>query len=79
MEGDPALDRLWKRYRVVLAAHRSQKHLSGLEAAEALIEARVRLYEHLVATGWDPPGDLRRQLELDAFLAEQPRGDSLSA
>ena len=79
MEGDPALDRLWKRYRVVLAAHRSQKHLSGLEAAEALIEARVRLYEHLVATGWDPPEDLRRQLELDAFLADQPRGESLSA
>ena len=79
MEGDPALDRLYKRYRVVLAAHRSQKHLSGLEAAEALIEARVRLYEHLVATGWDPPEELRRQLELDAFLAEQPRGDSLTA
>lgn len=79
MEGDPALDRLWKKYRVVLAAHRSQKHLSGLEAAEALIEARVRLYEHLVATGWDPPEDLRRQLELDAFLADQPRGESLSA
>lgn len=79
MEGDPALDRLWKRYRVVLAAHRSQKHLSGLEAAEALIEARVRLYEHLVATGWDPPEELRRQLELDALLAEQPRGEHLSA
>lgn len=79
MEGDPALDRLYKRYRVMLAAHRSQKHLSGLEAAEALIEARVRLYEHLVATGWDPPEDLRRQLELDALLAEQPRGESLSA
>ena len=79
MEGDPALDRLYKRYRVVLAAHRSQKHLSGLEAAEALIEARVRLYEHLVATGWDPPEDLRRDLELDAFLANQPRGESLSA
>lgn len=79
MEGDPALDRLWKRYRVVLAAHRSQKHLSGLGAAEALIEARVRLYEHLVATGWDPPEELRRQLELDAFLVEQPRGEHLTA
>lgn len=79
MEGDPALDRLWKRYRVVLAAHRSQKHLSGLEAAEALIEARVRLYEHLVATGWDPPEELRRQLELDAFLVAQPQGEHLTA
>lgn len=79
MEGDPALERLYTRYRVVLAAHRSQKHLSGLEAAEALIEARVRLYEHLVASGWDPPEELRRQLELDALLAEQPRGEHLSA
>lgn len=79
MEGDPALERLYTRYRVVLAAHRSQKHLSGLEAAEALIEARVRLYEHLVASGWDPPEELRRQLELDALLAEQPRGERLSA
>jgi hypothetical protein len=79
MEGDPALERLYKRYRVVLAAHRSQKHLAGLEAAEALIQARVRLYEHLVATGWDPPEDLRRQLELDALLADQPHGEHLTA
>ena len=72
MDGDPALQRLYDRYRVVVAAHRSQKHLSGLAAAEAVIEARVRLYEHLVATGWDPPEELRRQLELDALLVETP-------
>ena len=79
MDGDPALQRLYDRYRVVVAAHRAQKRSAGLRAAEAVIEARVQLYEHLVATGWDPPEDLRRQLELDAFLADQPRGESLSA
>lgn len=75
MEGDPALQRLFDHYRVVVAAHRSQKHLGGLAAAEAVIHARVLLYEHLVATGWDPPEELRRQLELDALLAEQPPGE----
>lgn len=78
MDADPALQRLYDRYRVVVAAHRSQKHLAGLAAAEAVIEARVMLYEHLVATGWDPPDDLRRQLELDALLVDQP-ADELSA
>lgn len=74
MDGDPALQRLYDRYRVVVAAHRAQKHISGLHAAEAVIEARVMLYEHLVATGWDPPEELRKQLELDALLMEQPPG-----
>ena len=78
MDADPALQRLYDRYRVVVAAHRSQKHINGLAAAEAVIEARVMLYEHLVATGWDPPEDLRKQLELDALLVEQP-ADELSA
>lgn len=72
MEGDPALERLYDRYRVVMAAHRAQKRISGLAAAEAVIEARVRLYEHLVATGWDPPEELRRQLEVDALLLDAP-------
>ena len=72
MEGDPALQRLFDRYRVVVAAHRSQRRLGGLAAAEAVLEARVRLYEHLVATGWDPPAELRRQLEVDALLVEAP-------
>ena len=72
MEGDPALQRLYDRYRVVVAAHRAQRRINGLAAAEAVIEARVRLYEHLVATGWDPPEELRRQLELDAALLDSP-------
>ena len=75
MDGDQALQRLYDRYRVVVAAHRAQKRISGLRAAEAVIEARVMLYEQLVACGWDPPEDLRRQLELDALLIEQPQGE----
>lgn len=75
MEGDQALQRLYDRYRVVVAAHRAQKRIGGLRAAEAVIEARVMLYEHLVATGWDPPEDVRRQLEVDALLMEQDTGE----
>lgn len=72
MDGDPALQRLYDRYRVVVAAHRAQKRTNGLRAAEAVIEARVMLYEHLVATGWDPPEEIRHQLALDALLVEVP-------
>jgi hypothetical protein len=72
MDGDPALERLYDRYRVVVAAHRAQKRASTLRSAEAVIEARVMLYEHLVRTGWDPPEEVRRQLALDALLIEQP-------
>ena len=75
MDGDPALQRLYDRYRVVVAAHRAQKRTAGLRAAEAVIEARVQLYEHLVATGWDPPAELRRQLAQDALLLEQAPSD----
>ena len=72
---DPALQRLYDRYRVTVAAHRAQRRISSLQAAEDVIQARVELYEHLVATGWDPPEELRRQLELDALLMEQPPGE----
>ena len=72
MDEDPALQRLYDRYRVVTAAHRAQKRTGSLRAAEAVIEARVMLYEHLVRTGWDAPAHVRRQLALDALLIEQP-------
>ena len=72
MEEDRALQRLYDRYRVVVAAHLAQRRTSTLRAAEAVIEARVVLYEHLVRTGWDAPGHVRRQLELDRLLIEQP-------
>ena len=71
MDGDSELQRLYDRYRVVIAAHRAQKRTSSLRAAEAVIQARVLLYEHLVATGWDPPEDVRKQLAVDALLTEQ--------
>lgn len=74
MDADP-LERLYDRYRVVTAMHRAQKRINSLRAAEAVIEARVMLYEHLVATGWDPPAEVRRQLALDALLVEQPPGE----
>lgn len=72
---DPALQQLYDRYRVVVAAHRAQRRRAGLRAAEAVIEARVQLYEHLVATGWDPPEELRRQLEVDALLLDPAPSD----
>ena len=75
MDGDRELQRLYDRYRVVVAAHRAQRRLGGLQAAEAVIEARVMLYEHLVSSGWDPPEELRRQLALDQLLVEQPAGE----
>jgi hypothetical protein len=75
MDGDLALQPLYDRYRVVVAAHRAQRRIGSLRAAEAVIEARVMLYEHLVATGWDPPEDVRRQLALDQLLTEQPPGE----
>jgi hypothetical protein len=72
MDGDPALQRLYDRYRTVMAAHRAQRPSASLPSAEAVIEARVMLYEHLVRTGWDAPEVVRRQLALDALLIEQP-------
>lgn len=75
MAGDPALEQLFDQYRVAVAAHRSLRRTSSLRAAEAVLEARVMLYEHLVATGWDPPVEVRRQLEVDAHLAQHPSSE----
>lgn len=75
MESDPALQQLYDRYRVVVATHRAQRRTVSLKSAEAVIEARVMLYEHLVATGWDPPEEVRRQLALDALLTEPLPGE----
>lgn len=69
-ERDVVLERLFARYREALASHRSV-HVA-LEAVDAVLEARVALYEYLVATGWDAPAEVRRQLALDALLMEQP-------
>lgn len=76
-DDDRVLARLFARYRAALEANRAVTRATGssrpsLECAEAVIEARVVLYEHLVATGWDAPPEVRRQLALDALLLEQP-------
>ena len=68
---DPVLERLFARYRAALAANRPGGSRS-LGTADAVLEARVCLYEYLVATGWDAPGEVRQQLSLDQLLLEQP-------
>jgi hypothetical protein len=67
---DPTLERLFLRYRRALALTRAKR--LDLAAVDAVLEARVALYEHLVATGWDAPPEVRRQLSVDALLLEQP-------
>lgn len=70
VEQDPVLERLFSRYRNALALNRARR--LDMHAVDAVLEARVALYEHLVATGWDAPEQVRRQLALDALLLEQP-------
>ena len=67
---DEVLERLFERYRGALALTRAKR--LDLTAVDAVLEARVALYEHLVSTGWDPPEQVRRQLAVDALLLEQP-------
>ena len=67
---DEVLERLFERYRNALALTRAKR--LDLPAVDAVLEARVALYEHLVSTGWEPPEQVRRQLAVDALLLEQP-------
>jgi hypothetical protein len=67
---DQVLERLFARYRSALALARG-KHLD-IAVVDAVLEARVALYEHLVRTGWEAPPEVRRQLAVDALLLEQP-------
>lgn len=69
---DDVLERLFERYRRALASHRSIGVGRSLASAEAVIEARVVLYEHLVRGGWEPPQAVRNQIAVDALLLEQP-------
>ncbi|MDX6197420.1 MAG: hypothetical protein QOJ79_571 [Actinomycetota bacterium] len=70
---DAVLERLFSRYRLALAANRTGgPRAKSLATAEAVIEARVLLFEHLVSTGWAAPPDVKRQLAVDALLLEQP-------
>jgi hypothetical protein len=68
---DPILDRLFARYRAAVAYNRPGGSRS-LASVDAVLEARVCLYEHLVASGWDAPPAVRRQLQVDQLLLEQP-------
>ena len=70
---DPVLERLFARYRAALAANRvAGPAAKSLTTVDAVLEARVLLFEHLVATGWAPPADVERQLAVDVLLLEQP-------
>ena len=69
---DPVLERLFGRYRRAVAANRASRSARSLATAEAVLEARVVLYEYLVSTGWEPPAEIERQLANDALLLEQP-------
>lgn len=70
VEHDAVLERLFTRYRSALALNRARR--LDLDTVDAVLEARVALYEHLVATGWDAPEQVRRQVAVDALLLEQP-------
>jgi hypothetical protein len=67
---DHTLQRLYTRYCAAVSAARSPA--ADLAAVDAMLEMRVALYEYLVRTGWEPPAVVRRQLERDALLLEQP-------
>lgn len=69
-QADPVLAQLFERYRAAYALTRSGR--SDLTAVDAVLEARVALFEHLVATGWDAPETVRRQIAVDSLLLEQP-------
>mgnify|MGYP003296340208 CR=1 FL=1 len=70
---DAVLERLFARYRLAIAANRTGRPATkSLATAEAVLVARVVLFEHLVSTGWTPPPDVERQLTVDALLLEQP-------
>jgi hypothetical protein len=44
----------------------------GLSAAEAVVQARLRLYRVLIEQGWSPPRALTTQVAGDLALLEQP-------
>jgi hypothetical protein len=67
---DRVLERLFLRYRRAMALNSTSA--PDLRVVDEVIEARVTLYEHLLHVGWDPPPLVRRQLETDRLLLEQP-------
>ena len=67
---DDALQRLYAAYRAADA--RGRRPRPELEAVDDLLATRVALYEQLLRDGWDAPPVVRRHLDLDAALLEQP-------
>jgi hypothetical protein len=67
------LEQAFARYRAAQRALRGRSE-PGLAEVEAALAARVELFRCLVATGWEPPEPVARQIDLDAVLIEQPRG-----
>ena len=67
------LTRAFERYRQAQAVLRGHRQPS-LAEVETALEARVELFQCLVQSGWQPPEEVTRQLDLDAALVEQPHG-----
>jgi hypothetical protein len=63
---DPELEQRYAQYR---SAYRYGTRPGADErAVEALLRARVALFEQLARTGWDAPELVRRQIGLDRLL-----------
>lgn len=54
------------------ARRRLQRESASLEAAQAVLVARVRLVHVLTESGWSPPSEVRSQLVLDEALLHEP-------
>ena len=67
------LTRAFERYRRAQAVLRGHPKPSLVEV-EAALESRVELFQVLVASGWQPPEPVARQINLDAALVQQPHG-----
>lgn len=67
---DPVLERLFEDYCVATA--RAAAPAAPADAVTALLTARLALFEHLVADGWDPPREVQRQIGLDARALRVP-------
>lgn len=67
------LQAAFARYRAAQLALRGVAK-PDLAAVDAALAARVALFRCLVDTGWQAPGPVARQIDLDAALVDQPRG-----
>ena len=47
---------------------------ASLAAAEAVLDARIALYRHLIASGWTPPEALVKDLTYDEVVLSEDDG-----